>query len=221
MNLPMIDLHTHSLFSDGVLLPSELVRRAEFRGYRAIAITDHADQSNIDFVVPRIADFADNVNKFVKIKVIPGIEITHVPPQTIAELADRARLLGAKIIVVHGETIVEPVPSGTDHYAILSNIDILAHPGLIEPEDMKSAAKKGISIEITARKGHSLTNGHVAKLAIEFGTKLVLDTDSHEPSDLITLEHASAVAKGAGLDIEQISRMFANSEQLVENCMKK
>lgn len=217
----MIDLHTHSLFSDGVLLPSELVRRAEHKGYRAIAITDHVDQSNIDFVVPRIAEFAETANRFMNIKVIPGIEITHVPPATIAYLANQARSLGAKIVVVHGETIVEPVLLGTDHYAIQSDIDILAHPGLIDPEDMKLATQKGISIEISARKGHSLTNGYVAKLALEFGTKLVLDTDSHEPSDLITIEQASLVAKGAGIDQFNIDKMFANSEQLMEICLRK
>jgi len=217
----MIDLHTHSLFSDGVLLPAELARRAEHKGYRFIAITDHADQSNIEFVVPRMAEFADSVNRFMNIKVIPGIEITHVPPLTIAELANRARSLGAKIIVVHGETIVEPVPPETDHHAILSNIDILAHPGFITPEDMDFATKKGISIEISARKGHSLTNGYIARLATEFGTRLVLDTDSHEPSDLITIEQASAVAKGAGLNPDQIKKMFANSERLAEICMER
>ena len=37
----MIDLHTHSFFSDGVLSPSELIRRAVVKGYKAIAITDH------------------------------------------------------------------------------------------------------------------------------------------------------------------------------------
>ena len=50
----MIDLHTHSLFSDGELLPSELIRRAYITGYTALAITDHVDSSNIDFVIPRI-----------------------------------------------------------------------------------------------------------------------------------------------------------------------
>lgn len=213
----MIDLHTHSLFSDGVLLPAELVRRAEHKGYRFIAITDHVDQSNIDFVVPRIAELADSLNKVMRIKIIPGIELTHVPPVTIASLADRARNLGAKLIVVHGETVVEPVAVGTDHHALKANIDILAHPGLIEPDDVRLAAKHGIFLEISARKGHSLTNGHVAKLAIEMGAKLVLDTDAHEPSDLITIEHALNVARGAGLTEDQVRKMFANSEQLAES----
>jgi len=47
----MIDLHTHTTFSDGELIPSELVRRAETLGYRAIAITDHVDFTNIEHVL--------------------------------------------------------------------------------------------------------------------------------------------------------------------------
>ena len=43
----MIDLHTHTFFSDGGLLPSELARRARIAGYQALAFTDHADVSNI------------------------------------------------------------------------------------------------------------------------------------------------------------------------------
>ena len=212
----MIDLHTHSLFSDGVLLPAELVRRAEYIGYDFIGITDHVDQSNVDFVVPRIAELAESLNKVMKIKIIPGVELTHVPPVTIGELAGRARSLGAGLVVVHGETIVEPVAPGTDHHAIEADIDILAHPGLIAPEDVEMAVRRGICLEISARKGHSLTNGYVAKLAVEMGALLVLNTDSHEPSDLITEEHAKAVARGAGLNAEQVSDMFMNSRRLVE-----
>ncbi|MBD3181789.1 histidinol phosphate phosphatase domain-containing protein [Candidatus Poribacteria bacterium] len=215
----MIDLHTHSLFSDGVLLPAELVQRAEYIGYDAIGITDHVDHSNIDFVVPHITRFAESVNGITKINVIPGVEITHVPPVAIASLAKRARKLGAKLVLVHGETIVEPVPPGTDHHALLADINILAHPGLIEPDDVKLAAQRGICLEITARKGHSLTNGHVAKLALDFGAKLVLNTDSHDPSNLITRENAIRVAKGAGLKDKQMDEMFNNSKKLVEKIL--
>lgn len=212
----MIDLHTHSLLSDGVLLPAELVRRAEHIGYRFIGITDHVDQSNLDFVVPRIAELSHSLNKVMQITVIPGIELTHVPPVTIGGLADRARTLGAKLVIVHGETVVEPVAPGTNHYALEANIDILAHPGLIDREDVELAVQRGIFLEISARKGHSLTNGHVAKLAMEVGARLVLNTDTHEPANLITDERALAVARGAGLSAGQAAAMFANSEELVE-----
>lgn len=212
----MIDLHTHSFLSDGDLLPTELVRRAEHIGYRVIAITDHVDQSNLDFVVPRLAELAESLNKVMRIKTIPGVELTHVPPVTIGELADRARSLGAKLVVVHGETIVEPVSPGTDHHALEAGVDILAHPGLISPEDVKLAAQRDIFLELSARRGHSLTNGHVAKLAMEMGARLVLNTDTHEPSDLVTIEYAMAVVRGAGLNEEQIKAVLLNSEQLAE-----
>ena len=40
------DFHTHTVFSDGELIPSELVRRAKVLNHKAIAITDHGDASN-------------------------------------------------------------------------------------------------------------------------------------------------------------------------------
>ena len=41
-----IDLHMHSLFSDGELLPSELARRALKLNHEVIAITEHESISN-------------------------------------------------------------------------------------------------------------------------------------------------------------------------------
>lgn len=47
----MFDFHTHSIFSDGELIPSELERRAVFNGYEAVAITDHQDFTNVEYVL--------------------------------------------------------------------------------------------------------------------------------------------------------------------------
>ncbi len=210
----MIDLHTHTLFSDGVLVPSELVRRAVMKGYEVIALTDHADASNIDFIVPRIAVACRELSRHWKIKALPGVELTHIPPETFAELVDRARSLGATIIVAHGETLVEPVHPGTNRAAIEAGVDILAHPGLITRDEAALAARNGVCLEITSRKGHSLSNGHVARIAGETGTKLVLDTDSHEPGDLVTDEFAHSVLLGAGLSSERIAVVLKNSKEL-------
>jgi putative hydrolase len=211
----MIDLHTHTVFSDGVLIPSELVARASALGLKAIAITDHGDWSNIDFIIPRIVKVAQELNSVMSIRVIPGIEITHVPPPLIAATVDRARDLGAAIIVVHGETIVEPVAPGTNAAAIKAGIDVLAHPGLIDRELVVEAKKKGILLEITARKGHSLTNGHVAKLAKEVGARLVIDTDTHSPGDLIDDATARRIVCGAGLSEDDFNVMQENAARLI------
>ncbi len=211
----MIDLHTHTIFSDGELVPSELVRRAVDKGYQAIAMTDHADLSNLDFIVPRMVKVCKQLGEAGAIRVLPGIELTHVPPAHIGELAKEARRLGAQIIVVHGETIVEPVKEGTNLAAVASDIDILAHPGLVTDEVAVLAAKNGICFEVSTRKGHSLTNGHVVRCARKHDVPLVLNTDSHAPGDLVTKGFARMVAAGAGLGEDEIDRMYQNAEQLL------
>jgi len=211
----MIDLHTHSIFSDGELIPSELVRRAKVAGYRAIAITDHADHSNIDIIIPALLKVCSKLSDAYSIRVLPGIELTHVPPEYIEELAIDARNLGAKIIVVHGETIAEPVISGTNLAALKAPIDILAHPGLLTEVEARLAALNSIYLEITTRKGHSLTNGHVVRVARISKAALVLNTDSHSPQDLTSKESAMRIALGAGMTEEEASEVFRNSETIV------
>ena len=217
----MIDLHTHSLFSDGELLPSELIQRMEALSYEFVGITDHADISNMDWIIPRVVRVTEQVNRFRKVKAVPGVELTHLPPETIPEMSAEARRLGAKLIVIHGETIVEPVAHGTNRAALVSDVDILAHPGLITKEEADLAAKNGILLEISARKGHSLTNGHVARLARQTGAGLVLNTDAHGPGDLITRQFGVKVVMGAGLDESEFERMLERSRTLAERALAR
>ncbi len=217
----MIDLHTHSFFSDGELVPSELIRRATAFGYKAIAITDHVDSSNIDLVVPRIVNAIKKIKPYISIDAIPGAEITHVPPQIIPDLVKEARHLGARIVLVHGETIVEPVTPGTNRAAIEANADILAHPGLISEEDLLFAKEKGVTLEITARKGHSLSNGYVAKEAIRFGIPLCINTDAHSPSDLITRDMARTILLSSGIEQNRIESIFDHAKALIEKTRRR
>lgn len=215
----MIDLHTHSIFSDGELIPAELARRAFAMGYRAIAITDHMDQSNIDLIIPRIVKAVTALKNHVSIEIIPGAEITHVPPSLIPDMVKEARELGAKIVAVHGESIVEPVAEGTNRAAIEAGADILAHPGLITNDDLLFAKEKGITLEITARKGHSLSNGYVAKWALNLGIPLILNTDTHSPSDLITKHFARQILISAGIEDKEIDSIFQYAEKLAKKAL--
>ncbi len=215
----MIDLHTHSIFSDGELIPAELIRRAAVAGYRVLGITDHGDLSNMDLIIPRIARVAGPLGQAWGITVIPGIELTHIPPQSIAEAAREARSLGARLVVCHGESLAEPVAEGTNRAAILAGVDVLAHPGLIDAGDVALAAERGICLELTTRAGHSLSNGHVARMALAGGARLIINTDSHSPSDLSSLERVRRIALGAGLSDAQFAECRKNSEELVARLM--
>jgi len=218
----MIDLHMHTTWSDGELIPAETVQRARHKGVRAMALTDHVDRSNISVVVPALVRFCRDINELRDdITVLPGLELTHVPPGSIADLAREARRLGAQWVVVHGETLVEPVPSGTNRAAIEAGVDLLAHPGLIEEEDVKLAAQNGVALEVSARKGHSLGNGRVARLGKEHGAVLLLNTDAHGPGDLIDRGFAREVALGAGLSGADFKKMEDDADDLVRRARER
>lgn len=216
-----IDLHTHSFYSDGVLLPSEMLRRAEVMGYGALAITDHADASNLDELLAQLDRFYRQGARGPAVAFIPGLELTHVQPDQIAPLARRARQLGARLVVVHGETPVEPVSHGTNRAAVeCRDVDILAHPGFITIDEARIAAANGVALELTARRGHSLTNGHVARTALEAGARLVINTDTHTPADMIDQDFARAVALGAGLTQDQAQvALVTNARELVSKAL--
>jgi putative hydrolase len=210
----MFDLHTHTVLSDGELLPSELARRFEAIGFKAIAITDHVDVSNIKIVVPAIVEFCRKWPKN-RIKVIPGIELTHLPLEHFKPLTRYARKKGIKVIVAHGETIAEPVIKGTNRRALLSDIDILAHPGLISEEDVRLAKKKGVFLEITCRSGHKKTNSHVVRLAKRIGAKLILDSDSHSPSDIVKFDEYKKIALKSGINRAHLNTILKDTSKFI------
>lgn len=207
INPYLYNLHCHTLLSDGDLLPSEVAARFSVLGYRVIALTDHADYSNIKAVLNQTMEFCKRWPKDSKIKILPGIELTHLPLNQFKPLAGFARKQGARVIIGHGETPVEPVTEGTNRSALLADIDILAHPGLITEEDARLARKRNVFLEITARSGHANTNNHVVEMAKRAGADLIVNIDSHTPQDIILPEELSRIAERAGLSKEDIYKV--------------
>ena len=218
----MYDFHTHTFLSDGVLSPTELIRRAVHIGYEVMAITDHVGPGNLEFILNALKKDCELAEKHWDIQVMPGVEITHTPKADIDRLAKEARRLGAGIVNVHGETIMEPVEPGTNMAAVSSNnVDILAHPGLITGEEASIAASNGVFLEVSGRKGHGLANGHVVKAATLAGAQLILDSDAHEPQDLMTPEYAEKVAIGAGLSPERAASLLNTSPLILLKTLKR
>lgn len=212
------DFHTHTVLSDGELSPVELARRALVNGYRALAITDHAALGSLERILAEVLIECALIRRHWGLLAVAGVELTHLPAAAIAETAARAKDLGAQIVIVHGETPVEPVEPGTNRAALLApHVDILAHPGLLTQEEAELAAARHVFLEISARRGHSLANGHVARLALKTGAALVVDSDAHGPADLLTEAFASMVARGAGIPEAAVEHVLTgNPEALLE-----
>lgn len=211
------DFHTHTTLSDGVLLPMELIRRCIVNGYGALGITDHASASTMGRVVREVRRDCALAQKYWGFSAFAGVELTHVPAASIGELATEARRIGAALVVVHGQSPVEPVEPGTNLAAVsCKDVDILAHPGDLTEEEARLAAENGVILELTGKDGHSLGNGRVARVAVEAGAKLIVSSDGHTPGQLLTEEKARRIARLAGLTPAQVEKALVdNAEELV------
>ena len=214
--MPLYDFHSHSLFSDGELLPMELIRRAVVKGYTALAITDHASASNIDELVEKVTRDCDLAWAEWGVRVLPGVELTHCPPRAIARLAAQAKRAGAKIVVIHGETLVEPVPPGTNRASVeCPDVDVLGHPGLLTDEEAALARENNVFLELTSRRGHCLGNGNTVVVGRAAGAKFLVNSDTHAPGDLHTEEFARTVALGAGLTPDEADTAMYDNPRLL------
>ena len=221
MKKPLYDFHMHSIFSDGALLPSEIVRRVVVRNHIAIAITDHADLSNIPTLLQKMKAIASEINStYNNFQLLTGVELTHVPPTRIDATAKIARSLGAQIIVVHGETSIEPVASGTNQAAIDSEyVDILAHPGFLTDSQVIQGAERELFFELSARKGHCLGNGLVARLCEQHNGLMLVNSDAHNPNDFLIRSLTEKIVLGSGLSTKWIPIILErNPQQLLKRC---
>jgi len=212
MNVKRVEFHSHTVLTDGELLGIELIRRAVALSHRAIAVTDHVSLGNIEWVVRQeIADC--ELAKSWDILAIPGVEITHVPPDRLDEAVRAARRAGAQIVVVHGETISEPVAPGTNLRAVSNpDVDILAHPGLITAEEADLARANDVFLEISSRRAHAPANGHVARITEAAKATPVVNSDAHAPGDLLTQDEAVVIARGSGLSDRLVSVATGGSQ---------
>jgi len=206
-----VDFHSHSYLSDGEDSPTGMWSEAEALNHRALALTDHLSLEDPKPMLDRLHREAQAWDGKGFLPIV-GVELTKVPPRRIADAARAARRAGAEIVIVHGETIVENVPAGTNHAAIDSGqVDVLAHPGLLDPRDAALAKANSVLLEISARWGHSFCNGHVVRLALEAGADLVVDSDAHDPEELVTLERAHKIALGAGVPESRLERVLSGA----------
>ena len=181
-----------------------------------MVIADHVNEGTVDFVAPRVARVAQALARRTGVTVFAGVEITHVPPAHMKRVTDEARRCGAQVVLAHGETIVEPVTPGTNRAAIEAGVDVLAHPGLIRLRDAQEAGRRAVFLEVSGRKGHSLANGHVVRVAEEANAGLVFGSDCHGPGDLVTLEEAFAILAGAGMDQKASQKVFRDAERKLQ-----
>ncbi|MEG1610443.1 MAG: histidinol phosphate phosphatase domain-containing protein [Bilophila sp.] len=204
----MIDFHIHVTPFDtggaqGGLLPTEALRLARCAGFRAVGLIVRADASSLSFLFPALLLLVRNCSLYAGVEAFAGVELVHVPPALLPDAVAEARSMGAKLVLAHGETIVRnpatTVETGTNLAAIAAGVDILAHPGLITPQDAAFAAEKGVRLELSLAPWHCLANAHIVRAATLANAPLLLNSDARTPADFYPPDATRTLRQSAAL----------------------
>ncbi len=181
----LVDFHTHSHYSDGVLPPAQLVERATARGVSLLALTDHDTTAGL----PE----ARAACEAAAIRFVPGVELS-------------ATWRGQTIHIV-GLDIDERHAGLRSHMA-----DVLARrPSRLREmgERLEKRARlPGRELAARAAGCAAPTRLHLARLLVErgfardsqqaFDRYLNRDTPGHVPANWPTFDEAMAVLRDSG-----------------------
>ncbi len=190
------DLHIHSNWSDGASTIEEIAKKAVEMGYRYVAITDHSKSLKVanglsEEELERRNYEIDRLNeKFKgKIKILKGAEVDILPDGSLDYPDEILKGLDFVVAAVHSRFTQD----NTERILKAINnpyVNVIAHPtgrviGQREgyPLDlekvMKAAAETGTALEVNAYYNRlDLRDAH-CRMAVKFGVKLVISTDSH------------------------------------------
>jgi 3',5'-nucleoside bisphosphate phosphatase len=182
---PLVDFHTHSLFSDGVLSPAALVERAQARNVGTLALTDHDTTEGL-------AE-ARAACGIAGIRFVPGVELS-------------ASWRGQTIHIVGLE-----VDAG--HDSLRRHVDAVRtrrRQRLLEIGERleKRARLPGRELAAVAAEAPSPTRLHLARLLVErghardtqeaFDRWLNRDKAGHVPAEWPAFEVAMSVLRDSG-----------------------
>jgi DNA polymerase (family 10) len=201
------DLHLHSEWSDGLATVEQMARAAKARGYSYIAITDHSRSLGVanGLSVERLheqREEIERVNGRLKgIRVFAGTEVDILSNGSIDFPDDELESLDVVVASIHsGFAQSEDRITGRVLDAMSNpHVDIIAHPTgrLLESREpyavdlervMAAAAETGTALEINAHHERLDLNDVNARRAVSMGVTLAINTDSHHPDQLWSME---------------------------------
>ncbi len=226
------ELHAHTTASDGKWTIAQLAEAAIDRGFHTVAVTDHSVSQTIahGLSAQRLEEHLVAVGKVAqtmkdRIRILAGAEVDILAD---GRLDYPDSLLSQLDIVVASPHAALSQDANKATARLLRAIDnryitILGHPtgrmvgrreglspdmGLI----IKAAAQRGIAMEINSNHHRlDLRDSH-ARLALEAGVKLAINTDAHGPSDLDELRYGILTARRAGASKDDVVNCLSASD---------
>jgi len=210
------DMHMHTTASDGVLSLEDMVAEAKSRGRKFIAITDHSKsqvQANglkVDRLIEHIKAIHTLAAKTRGITVLAGSEVDILADGSLDYPDEVLRKLDWVIASPHAALTQDSEAATARLVRVAANplVDVIGHPtgrlvatrrGL-EPDMQRvifAAARGGVVLEINSHDLRlDLRDAH-ARMAVEAGVPLCINTDAHGAADMDNLIYGVITARRA------------------------
>ena len=232
------DLHCHTTLSDGRNSLAEMAEGARARGYSYLAVTDHSathgfgNHVTAESLLTRVEEVAKlNAERFKgkRFRLLAGSEVNILPDGSPDYEDDVLKQLDWVIGSVHtsfrmsGENMTKRVIAAMEHPLI----DCIGHlTGRLinrrDPYDIdiqavaEAAARTGTMLEINGNPNRRDLSEHHARLAVEAGATIVVNTDAHGVDTLANIQYGIATARRAWLTKKQVAntRTWAQFQKL-------
>ena len=209
------ELHSHTVWSDGVGTIEEMADSARGRGYRYLGISDHSHSLGVANGLDsrRLLAQGEAIREASANLGFPLYRSSEVEVLKDGALDfDDATLRGLDVVIASTHTgLTRPRPElmARVHRALDGGrVDILAHPSgrLIEerepgdfdwPEMFQIAKRNGVVLEINADPARLDLNAEHVREALDAGNLIVINCDAHRPDGFATLAYGVGVARRA------------------------
>ena len=231
------DLHVHSNWSDGRASPLEMARAAASLGYEYIALCDHSplvgiagglSPEKLEQKIKAVAA-ANKELEGAGITILAGTEVDIKADGRLDYSDDLLARCDVVVASVHmGVQQTERAITGRLISAIENeNVDIIGHPtGRIidqrEPYEMdmqavlEAAARTNTALEINSYPSRLDLSDVNARAAKEMGVRMSINSDAHDPEQLLTMKYGVNVARRAWLEKKDVLNALSLKELLSE-----
>ena len=218
------DLHSHTIASDGRNTISEMAHAARERGYEYLAITDHSASHGFgndvspDQLRRQIERIREANLAIEGIELLAGSEVNILPDGSLDYEDELLAQLDWIVASVHtsfgmGEAaMTKRMVAAIEHPLV----DAIGHPTgrLIERREpyavdleavFAAAARTGTLLEINANPDRRDLSDVHARVAVQAGVRLVIDSDAHRVGTLANIRWGIATARRAWLTKDDVA----------------
>lgn len=229
MNL-VLDVHTHTIASGHAYSTlMENIAAAKERDLELLGVSDHCPNmpgGPHEFYFANLKTIPAYING---IRILKGCEANIINYKGEVDLSTKLQKRMEYIIASLHEVCIKPGTREENTEALkgaMNNplVDIIAHSGnpafpICEEEVVAYAKEKNVLIELNngsfiSRAGSETTCLKIAKLCKQYGTKVILGTDSHFCTHIGDFSKVISIIKESGLPEELI--MNTSKEKLLD-----